>query len=80
MPQQISQAPQSSNPDVVLGIGWQQFFGTVSMLLGALTQSGTTTQRPIALLWVGRTYFDTSLGLPIWYNGTDWVNASGAVV
>ncbi len=25
-------------------------------------------------------YFDTDLGLPIWYDGTDWVNAEGIIV
>lgn len=80
MAQQISQAPQGSNPDTVLGIGWQQFFNLIVTLLGALTQSGTTAQRPIKVLWIGRTYFDTTLGIPIWYRGLTWVNASGSVV
>ncbi len=80
MAQQISQAPQGSNPDSVLGIGWQEFFGKVATLLGALTASGTTANRPIKGLFVGRTYFDTTLGIPIWYRGTAWVNASGGVV
>ena len=28
----------------------------------------------------GQPHFDTDLGLPIWYNGSDWVDATGAVV
>lgn len=80
MPQQISQAPQGSNPDTVLGIGWQEFFGNVSTLLGALTTSGTTAERPIKGLYVGRPYFDTTIGIPIWYKGANWVNASGGII
>lgn len=41
---------------------------------------GTTSQRPAVGLVTGQQYFDTSLGIPIWYNGTKWVNASGTAV
>lgn len=42
--------------------------------------SGTTANRPATELLVGLYYFDTSLGIPIWYNGTNWVNATGVIV
>jgi hypothetical protein len=49
--------------------------------------SGITANRPIdsvqAPLAIGQTYFDTDLGttgLPIWWDGTQWVNATGTVV
>lgn len=46
--------------------------------------SGTTANRPantiLIKLQVGQVYFDTTLGIPIWWDGTDWVNASGTVV
>jgi len=42
--------------------------------------SGTTANRPNAKLLVGRQYFDTTLGIPIWWNGVHWVNASGTTV
>ena len=42
--------------------------------------SGTTALRPTANLAVGKFYFDTTLGYPVWWNGTHWVNASGTVV
>ena len=46
--------------------------------------SGTTADRPIDSaklpLAVGQFYFDTTLGYPIWWNGTDWVDATGTVV
>lgn len=41
---------------------------------------GTTAQRPTTQLKVGSRYFDTTLGIPIWHDGTNWVNASGATV
>ena len=45
-------------------------------------QAGNTASRPagLAAANVGRTYFDTTLGIPIWWNGAAWVNASGSVV
>ena len=47
----------------------------------AVPLSGVTADRPIenvqAPLAIGQLYFDTTLGYPIWWNGTDWVNASG---
>lgn len=76
----IGTPPQASNPDSVLGTGWQEFFANAYLILFSVQQSGTTTNRPIQRLWVGRRYFDTTLGIPIWYNGTAWVNASGGVV
>jgi hypothetical protein len=42
--------------------------------------SGTTANRPATFLVVGQQYFDTTLGYPIWYDGTDWVDATGTVV
>jgi hypothetical protein len=41
--------------------------------------SGTTAARP-AGVGLGQPYFDTTLGVPIWWNGTIWVNAVGGVV
>ena len=42
--------------------------------------SGTTANRPTERLQVGQYYFDTTLGIPIWWNGTVWKNASGTTV
>jgi hypothetical protein len=41
---------------------------------------GITVNRPISGLQTGQSYFDTTLGIPIWWNGTNWVNASGTTV
>jgi hypothetical protein len=42
--------------------------------------SGATANRPTERLEVGQYYFDTTLGIPIWYDGTNWVDATGTVV
>ena len=46
----------------------------------ATVRYGTTAQRPAVGQLIGQQYFDTTLGIPIWYNGTKWVNSSGTVV
>ena len=44
-------------------------------------ESGTTTQRPVLNdMMVGFQYFDTTLNKPIYWNGTAWVDATGATV
>lgn len=45
--------------------------------------SGTTAQRPKTSLFIGMTYFDTTLNLPIWLqsaNPSVWIKADGTVV
>lgn len=45
----------------------------------AIPQGGTTAARPgTPVLY--QQYFDTTLGYPVWWNGTNWVNATGATV
>ena len=41
---------------------------------------GTKTQRPTANQQIGQQFFDTTLGIPIWWNGKNWINASGTTV
>ena len=40
----------------------------------AAVASGTTAQRPTENLVVGQQYFDTTLGVPVYWNGTEWHN------
>ena len=40
----------------------------------AAVASGTTEQRPTENLVVGQQYFDTTLGVPVYWNGTEWNN------
>jgi hypothetical protein len=45
----------------------------------AAVSTGATGSRPASLA-AGQTYFDTSLGIPIWWSGAAWVNSVGASV
>ena len=58
------------------------YFNTVDNAVAGLitTSSGTTAKRPTLQLQIGQMYYDTTLGIPIWYNGTVWKNASGTTV
>ena len=40
--------------------------------------AGTTANRPDEDVPAGFMYFDTTLGLPIWYTGSAWVDATGS--
>jgi len=54
--------------------------GTILALPRSRDQlDGTTAARP-ATVSIGTMYLDTTLGIPIWWNGTVWINASGATV
>ena len=57
------------------------YFNNLDSFLVALStpQNGATADRPTQNLQVGQFYFDTTLGYPIWYDGTDWVDAAGTV-
>jgi hypothetical protein len=69
-----------------LSNAFRLYFGQVDNITQALTipDSGITADRPISTtlvkLQIGQMYFDTTLGLPIWWDGTDWINAAGTVV
>lgn len=41
---------------------------------------GSTGARPTTQRTTGQTYFDTTLGKPVWFNGTVWVDATGTPV
>lgn len=42
-------------------------------------ETATTATRPTNN-WLGRTLFDASLAKPIWWTGSNWVDATGAIV
>ena len=64
----------------VIEIYFDQLNSWNLQVYGAITASGATADRPTFNLSVGQYYFDTDLGIPIWYDGTDWVDAAGTVV
>jgi len=47
--------------------------------LASLKLNGASTSRPNAP-GVGDSFFDSTLGMPIWYNGTAWIDAAKNVV
>jgi hypothetical protein len=46
---------------------------------GQLRANGISSARPSSPV-VGQFYFDITINKPIWYNGTNWVDASGTIV
>lgn len=62
---------------------WAGWFTQAHQILQDRSNSGTTAQRPTTILYVGKFYFDTTLGLPVWVRSTNptvWVNGAGAAV
>jgi hypothetical protein len=58
------------------------YFNNLDAFLVAIStpQNGTTANRPTLNLQIGQFYYDTTLGIPIFWNGTVWKNASGTTV
>ncbi len=58
------------------------YFTQIDNFTGFIAQpiSGATAERPAVQLHVGQMFFDTTLGIPIWWDGTDWVDATGSAV
>ena len=81
-----STAVQTSDPldgSPMVPVEWRNFFQSTYAICLALTQSGTTAQRPVKLLWTGRMYWDVTLGKPIWLKSVGpivWVDATGTPV
>lgn len=58
---------------VKVSTNWSTWFTKVFQACFSIYQSGTTAERPTTNLWVGRSYFDTTLGVKVWYDGATWV-------
>lgn len=62
---------------------WAGWFTTAHQILQDTSSSGTTAQRPTNALYIGKPYFDTTVGATInvkSVNPTVWVNGAGTVV
>lgn len=66
---------------------WGNWLSLAQNILFATSQSGTTAKRPTENLYIGRVYFDTTLGYPIWCSAfaagaspATWVDATGTPV
>jgi len=66
--------------DGILSPAWKNWLSQIYDICFAVRQSGTTAQRPVKSLWIGRPYFDTTLGYAIHYDGTNWVDSAGSTV
>jgi hypothetical protein len=67
--------------DALLSVLRLYFNELDNFALATLTPNvGTTAQRPIEDKLVGQQFYDTTLEIPIWWNGTVWKNASGTTV
>jgi hypothetical protein len=80
-----NQIPLISDTQSLTHTAWLEFFSEAYAGIAITQQSGTTANRPTRGLFIGRPYFDVSLGAngkPIWVNklGTGWVDATGVVV
>lgn len=61
---------------------WQTWFSRNHMIVSSLQQAGTTADRPDKQLWIGRMYFDQTLGKPVFVKSvrpTVWVDGAGTV-
>lgn len=62
---------------------WLRWASDTDKVIAAVTLSGSTANRPTKDLYIGRSYFDTTLGKPVWLesaNPSVWVDATGAAV
>lgn len=50
-----------------------------SYTAGTIGSVGITSTRPSSNLYVGQQFFDTTIDVPLYFNGTNWIDASGAV-
>lgn len=64
-----------------ISLRWLQWVQRIHTLATTLNQSGATSERPTKGLYVGRFYFDTTLGKPIWVRDITpsvlWVDGNG---
>ena len=61
---------------------WNAWVSRAHMIVSSLQQAGPTADRPTKDLWIGRSYFDTTLGKRIEVKSvrpTVWVDGVGTV-
>ena len=75
---------QAVDKDGYLILTYVQWIARMTTIGQAAQQSGTTANRPTSVLWIGRQYYDTTLGYPVFVHSVGppvvWHNAAGAVV
>jgi hypothetical protein len=71
-----------AEPSGVPRSAWNNWFSRVHTIAISAQQSGTTANRPDSVLWIGRRYFDTTLGKPVYVKSVKpavWVDGVGVV-
>ena len=61
---------------------WGGWFSRIHDICASAQQSGATADRPTAVLWIGRRFFDSTLGKPVYVKSvrpTVWVDGVGTV-
>ena len=51
----------------------------LSAVADKINIAGSTADRPTTAV-IGQCYFDTDKNKPIWFNGTNWVDYTGAII
>jgi len=62
---------------------WAVWFTKLWTVSTNINSSGTTADRPTTGLYIGMTYFDTTIGRPIWLQAANppaWIRADGVFV
>lgn len=65
----------------IVSTPWNQLFTRWQLLISAIPQSGPTASRPTSGLWIGRQFWDTTLGRPVYVKSvlpTVWADVSGS--
>jgi len=89
----MSLSPLPTDPRIdtkgnILDRVYQSWFQSIQTWLGPQGQAGATANRPTANVYVGLSYFDTTLGYPVFAKSATsahpqvvvWVNGAGATV
>lgn len=66
----------------IISQAWNQLFTRWQLVISTIPLSGTTAKRPTSNLWVGRRFFDTTLGKPVYLKSLSpsvWVDGVGTV-
>ena len=59
---------------------WGAWFQRIHDIATSAQQSGITADRPVSLLWIGRRFFDTTVGKPVYLKSIKpsvWVDGAG---
>ena len=57
---------------------WQNWLQMVQIFLSGMTDYGPTSARPAKDLWIGRPFFDTTINVPVYWDGNAWVTSAPA--